>query len=204
MPARSMRRLHSTRYPMLHGRPVAILGGVRIPFCKQNTAYADVGNLARVQRALQQRMAQPHHGVEQVVRVVLSRGDDVSLRDARFVVQPIGQQAGILHPECRTRDAIRGLRAQARPFEVVHRGRREEAGVLLPRLQQGMPAQVGGSLQRGSVRHARVILDQGCRIPEGLVVGYDPEEDRKRFHVTEKGITLITPGMLGQYQTHLH
>ena len=50
----------------------------------------------------------------------------------------------------------------------------------------------------------RVIVDQGCRIPEGLVVGYDPEEDRKRFHVTEKGITLITPGMLGQYQTHLH
>ena len=30
---------------MLHGRPVAILGGVRIPFCKQNTAYSDVGNL---------------------------------------------------------------------------------------------------------------------------------------------------------------
>ena len=30
---------------MLYGRPVAILGGVRIPFCRQNTAYADVGNL---------------------------------------------------------------------------------------------------------------------------------------------------------------
>jgi acetyl-CoA acetyltransferase len=52
MPARSMRRLHSTRYPMLHGRPVAILGGVRIPFCKQNTAYADVGNLGMSVRTL--------------------------------------------------------------------------------------------------------------------------------------------------------
>ena len=50
----------------------------------------------------------------------------------------------------------------------------------------------------------RAIVDQGCRIPEGLVAGYDPEEDRKRFHVTDKGITLITPGMLGQYQHHLH
>ena len=50
----------------------------------------------------------------------------------------------------------------------------------------------------------RVIVDQGCRIPEGLVVGYDPAEDRKRFHVSDKGITLITPGMLGQYQHHLH
>jgi glucose-1-phosphate adenylyltransferase len=53
-------------------------------------------------------------------------------------------------------------------------------------------------------RLKRVVVDQGCRIPEGLVAGFDPVEDRKRFHVTEKGITLITPGMLGQYQTHLH
>ena len=50
----------------------------------------------------------------------------------------------------------------------------------------------------------RVVLDQGCRVPPGLVAGYDPAEDRKRFHVTDKGITLITPGMLAQYQTHLH
>jgi hypothetical protein len=28
--------------------------------------------------------------------------------------------------------------------------------------------------------------------------------DRSAFHVTDKGITLITPAMLGQYQQHLH
>jgi glucose-1-phosphate adenylyltransferase len=50
----------------------------------------------------------------------------------------------------------------------------------------------------------RVVVDQGCRIPPGLVAGYDVEQDRKRFHVSEKGVTLITPGMLGQYQNHLH
>jgi glucose-1-phosphate adenylyltransferase len=50
----------------------------------------------------------------------------------------------------------------------------------------------------------RVVVDQGCRIPPGLVAGHDLEDDRKRFHVTEKGITLITPAMLGQYQQHLH
>ena len=33
-------------------RPVAVLGGVRIPFCRQNTAYADVGNLGLSVRAL--------------------------------------------------------------------------------------------------------------------------------------------------------
>jgi glucose-1-phosphate adenylyltransferase len=44
----------------------------------------------------------------------------------------------------------------------------------------------------------RVIVDKLCKIPEGLVVGINPEEDRKRFHVTPKGVTLITPEMLGQ------
>jgi len=33
-------------------RPVAILGGVRIPFCRQNSAYADVGNLGMSVRTL--------------------------------------------------------------------------------------------------------------------------------------------------------
>ena len=37
---------------MQQGRPVAVLGGVRIPFCRQNTAYADVGNLGKAVRTL--------------------------------------------------------------------------------------------------------------------------------------------------------
>jgi glucose-1-phosphate adenylyltransferase len=47
----------------------------------------------------------------------------------------------------------------------------------------------------------RVIVDKNCKIPEGLVVGVNPEEDRKHFHVTPNGVTLITPEMLGQ-MTH--
>ncbi len=41
-----------------------------------------------------------------------------------------------------------------------------------------------------------VVLDRGVTIPEGLVVGEDPEEDARRFRVTENGITLITQPML--------
>lgn len=37
---------------MTAARPVAILGGVRIPFCRQNTAYSDVGNLGMSVRTL--------------------------------------------------------------------------------------------------------------------------------------------------------
>lgn len=44
----------------------------------------------------------------------------------------------------------------------------------------------------------RTVVDKYCRIPDGLTVGMNPAEDGKRFHVTEKGVTLITLEMLGQ------
>ena len=44
----------------------------------------------------------------------------------------------------------------------------------------------------------RVLVDKNCIIPEGLTVGVDHEEDAKRFFVSERGVTLITPDMLGQ------
>jgi len=44
----------------------------------------------------------------------------------------------------------------------------------------------------------KCVLDKRCVIPEGTEIGVDPVQDRKRFHVTESGITLVTPAMLGQ------
>ncbi len=44
----------------------------------------------------------------------------------------------------------------------------------------------------------RVIVDKNCKIPDGLEVGVDVEKDRKHFHVSPNGITLITAEMLGQ------
>jgi glucose-1-phosphate adenylyltransferase len=48
----------------------------------------------------------------------------------------------------------------------------------------------------------RTVVDKHCRLPEGLVVGVDPAEDRRRFRVTERGVTLIIPEMLGQQIHH--
>jgi glucose-1-phosphate adenylyltransferase len=48
-------------------------------------------------------------------------------------------------------------------------------------------------------RHARlrnVVIDRGVKIPEGLVVGEDPELDAKRFRTTSNGVCLITPQMI--------
>jgi glucose-1-phosphate adenylyltransferase len=62
-----------------------------------------------------------------------------------------------------------------------------EYAVLLPSVTVGRHA-----------RLTRVVVDRGCHIPEGLVVGEDPDDDAKRFERTDKGITLITREMLDQ------
>lgn len=65
---------------------------------------------------------------------------------------------------------------------------RIEDSVILPNVEIG---------RRVTLR--RAIVDKLCNIPDGFTAGVDLNEDRRRFHVTEKGITLITPEMLGQY-----
>ncbi len=67
-----------------------------------------------------------------------------------------------------------------------------EDSVILPNVEIGRHA-----------RLRRVVVEKQCVIPEGLAVGYDLKADRKRFYVTEKGITLITPEMLGQDVHHV-
>ena len=51
-------------------------------------------------------------------------------------------------------------------------------------------------------RHARInkaIIDRGCDIADGMVIGEDHDADKKRgFRVTEKGVVLVTPDMLKQ------
>jgi glucose-1-phosphate adenylyltransferase len=47
-----------------------------------------------------------------------------------------------------------------------------------------------------SARLKRVIVDRGVVIPEGMVIGEDPDADARRFHRSESGITLVTQRML--------
>ena len=47
-----------------------------------------------------------------------------------------------------------------------------------------------------SARLTKVVIDRGVHIPEGLVVGEDPDEDKKWFRVSPGGVTLITSDMI--------
>lgn len=49
-----------------------------------------------------------------------------------------------------------------------------------------------------NVRLTKVVVDRGVVIPEGLVVGEDPEEDARRFRRTENGVCLITQAMINR------
>jgi glucose-1-phosphate adenylyltransferase len=67
----------------------------------------------------------------------------------------------------------------------VHSWAHVENAVILPSVDVGR-----------SARLANVVIDRGVRIPEGLVVGDDPELDAQRFRRTERGICLITQPMI--------
>jgi len=42
-------------------------------------------------------------------------------------------------------------------------------------------------------RIRRAIIDRNIRIPEGSVIGFDTNEDRRKYHVSDTGIVVIVP-----------
>ena len=69
----------------------------------------------------------------------------------------------------------------------VHSYSKVEWSVLLPEVQIGR-----------RVRLNRVVVDHGCHIPDGTVIGEDAAADAARFFRTESGITLVTSEMLAR------
>ncbi len=69
----------------------------------------------------------------------------------------------------------------------VHSFSEIEDSVIMPNVEVGR-----------HVKLKRVVVDKGASIPEGMEIGFDLALDKKRFYVSEKGITLVTAAMLGQ------
>lgn len=70
----------------------------------------------------------------------------------------------------------------------VHSYSELDQAVVLPRCMIG----------RGA-RLSKVVVDRGVNIPDGLVVGEDPEFDGKWFRRTDDGVVLITQPMVENY-----
>ncbi len=49
-----------------------------------------------------------------------------------------------------------------------------------------------------NVRLNRVLLDNGCVVPDGTVIGDDPELDARRFYRSPGGVVVVNREMLGQ------
>ena len=69
----------------------------------------------------------------------------------------------------------------------VHSWSQVNWSVLLPSVQIGR-----------RTRLTKTVVDRGCVIPDGLIVGEDADEDARRFHRTPGGVTLITRPMLAR------
>ena len=74
----------------------------------------------------------------------------------------------------------------------VHSFSTVEDSVILPDVDIGR-----------NCRLKKVIIDKGCVIPSGTVIGENHEEDAKKFHVSPEGVVLVTPIMLGQNLHHV-
>jgi glucose-1-phosphate adenylyltransferase len=74
-------------------------------------------------------------------------------------------------------------------FSKVRVGERSliEESVVLPGVNVGADVVI-----------RRAVVDKRCVIADGSQIGVDLAADRERFHVTERGIVLVTPEMLGQ------
>jgi glucose-1-phosphate adenylyltransferase len=59
-----------------------------------------------------------------------------------------------------------------------------ERSVVLPNARIGYDCRIRGA-----------VVDEDCEIPDGSVIGYDAEEDARRFYITKKGVVLVTADM---------
>ncbi len=118
---------------------------------------------------------------------------------------------------------IRTYEEQFPPLKTVHSGEEiaGRVGLVLDSLISGGCVISGGKVQRSILspnvrinsysevydsilmegvnvaRYAKIkkaIIDKDVDIPQGMVIGYDLEEDKKRFYVTESGIVVVAKG----------
>ncbi len=64
---------------------------------------------------------------------------------------------------------------------AVHRGAEVDESVIMENVDIGRFCKI-----------KKAIISDGARIPAHTSIGFNPAEDRKRYHVTPRGITVVT------------
>jgi glucose-1-phosphate adenylyltransferase len=52
-------------------------------------------------------------------------------------------------------------------------------------------------------RISKAIIEKGCQIPDGMVIGENLDQDQQKYYVSEGGVILVTAEMLGQQLHHV-
>jgi glucose-1-phosphate adenylyltransferase len=73
----------------------------------------------------------------------------------------------------------------------VDEGTEVRRSVVLPGVEIGRSCHI-----------ANAIIDEGCSIPHGTVIGRDRDADSQQFHVTDQGIVLVTRSMFAKFRRH--
>ncbi|OQX42986.1 MAG: phosphoribosylformylglycinamidine cyclo-ligase [Candidatus Sedimenticola endophacoides] len=120
----------------------------------------------------------PHSNGYSLIRKIL----EVSGADLAQEIDGTTLGAALLAP---TRIYVQSLLALHRELEI-HALAHITGGGLPENLPRVLP------------QNTKAVIDRGCRIPEGTVIGEDPEQDAERFYVSEGGVVLVTADMLGQ------
>jgi len=106
---------------------------------------------------------------------------------AKFVFATPGQRFGVAVDSIVSAGCIVSggtvTRSVLSPDVHVHSYSQVEESVLMTGVRVGRHAKL-----------RRIIVDKYVEIPEGAVIGYDLEADRKRYHVTDNGIVIIARG----------
>jgi len=118
---------------------------------------------------------------------------------------------------------IRTFQEQFAPVKTVHSGEEnaKRVGLVLDSIISGGCVVSGGKVQRSILspnvrinsfsevydsilmegvnvgRYAKIkraIIDKEVNIPQGMVIGYNLEQDKKKFFVTESGIVVVAKG----------
>jgi len=110
--------------------------------------------------------------------------------NAKFVLDDDGRRGSAVNSMVAGGSIVSGaeIKESLLFFNVIVEERsRIFRSVVLPHVEVGKDCRIS---------HA--IIDEGCLIPDGMVIGEDPAADAARFHVTQNGVSLVTRKMLAR------